>query len=121
MSARPRTTWTHRRIATRILGNTPVLPADLGGARLGPRRPRTHGPVFQGPPSRTLLLASGEEDELVEVDGLVAGAAVAVPTAQDGLQEQHRLRERQAGRRAFGHIRSSVTNACAHVTSAQWW
>ena len=73
------------------------------------------------PLSRTLLLAAGEEDELVEVDGLLAGSAVAVPTAQDGLQEQHRLRECQAGRRAFGHIRSSVRKACAQVTSAQWW
>jgi hypothetical protein len=57
----------------------------------------------------------------VEVDGLMAGAAVAVPTAQDGLQEQHGLRECQAGRWAFGHIRSSVRNACAQVTNAQWW
>jgi hypothetical protein len=71
--------------------------------------------------SRTLLLTSGEEGELVQVDGLPAGAAVAVPTAQEGLQEQHRLRERQAGRRAFGHIRSSVRKACAQVTRAQWW
>ena len=73
------------------------------------------------PVSRTLLLTSWEEDELVEVDGLMAGAAVAVPTAQEGLQEQHRLRECQAGRGAFGHIRSSVRKACAQVTSAQWW
>ena len=68
-----------------------------------------------------MLLPAGEEDELVEVDGLMAGAAVAVPTAQEGLQEQHCLRECQAGRRAFGHIRSSVRKACAQVTSAQWW
>jgi hypothetical protein len=34
-----------------------------------------------------------EEDELVEVDGLGAGAAAAGPAAQDGLQQQHRLRE----------------------------
>ena len=76
---------------------------------------------MQQPPCRTLLLTAGEEDELVEVDGLVACAAVAVPTAQEGLQEQHRLRECQAGRRAFGHIRSSARKACAQVTSAQWW
>jgi hypothetical protein len=71
--------------------------------------------------SRTLLLPSWEEGELVEVDRLLAGAAMAVPTAQQRLQEQHRLRECQAGRRAFGHIRSSVRKACAQVTSAQWW
>ena len=53
-------------------------------------------------PSRTLLLASVEERELVEVDGLLAGSAAAGPAAQDGLQEQHRLRQRQAGRGAFG-------------------
>jgi hypothetical protein len=35
-----------------------------------------------------------EERELVEVDGLVAGAAAADPAAQDGLEEQHRLRQR---------------------------
>jgi hypothetical protein len=40
-----------------------------------------------------LLLASVEEDELLEIDGLVAGAAVAGPAAQDGLEEQHRLRQ----------------------------
>ena len=37
------------------------------------------------PPSRTLLLTSMEERELVELDGLLAGAAAAGPTAQDGL------------------------------------
>jgi hypothetical protein len=40
----------------------------------------------------SLLLV--EERELVEIDGLVAGAAAAGPAAQDGLQEQHRLRQR---------------------------
>jgi len=35
--------------------------------------------------SRTLLLALMEERELVEVDGLVAGAAATGPAAQDGL------------------------------------
>jgi len=35
-----------------------------------------------------------EERELVEVDVLIAGSAAAGPAAQDGLQEQHRLRER---------------------------
>ena len=71
--------------------------------------------------SRTLLLTSVEERELVEVDWLGAGAAAAGPTAQDGLEEQHRLRQRQAGRWAFGSSRSSVRKACAQVTSAQWW
>jgi hypothetical protein len=69
--------------------------------------------------SRTLLLTSIEEDELVEVDGLGAGSAAAGPTAQDGLQEQHRLWQRQAGRWAFGSSRSRVRKACAQVTSAQ--
>jgi hypothetical protein len=41
-----------------------------------------------------LSLAAGEELELVEVDGLLAGAAAAGPAAQDGLQEQHGLRQR---------------------------
>jgi hypothetical protein len=39
-----------------------------------------------------LLLPLGEEDELVEVDGLVAGSVAAVPTLEDGLKEQHHLR-----------------------------
>ena len=37
-------------------------------------------------PSRTLLLTPWEERELVEVDGLVAGAAAAVPTAKHRLK-----------------------------------
>ena len=61
--------------------------------------------------SRTLLLPSVEECELLKVYGLVAGSAAAVPTAHDGLQEQHRLRECQAGRDAFGSRRSVVRNA----------
>jgi hypothetical protein len=40
-----------------------------------------------------LLLTAVEEGELVEVDFLFAGAAAAGPTAQDGLEEQHGLRE----------------------------
>ena len=35
--------------------------------------------------------AAGEEGELVEVDGLAAGAAAAGPSTQEGLQQQHRL------------------------------
>src|SRR6516165_5691203 len=42
-------------------------------------------PMTVLPPSRTLLLASDWEFELVEVDGLVAGSARAGPAAQDGL------------------------------------
>jgi hypothetical protein len=41
-----------------------------------------------------LLLAAVEERELFEVDGLMAGSAAAGPAAEDGLQEQHGLRER---------------------------
>jgi hypothetical protein len=41
-----------------------------------------------------LLLTSIEEQKLLEVDGLGAGAAAAGPTAENGLQQQHRLRER---------------------------
>ena len=37
------------------------------------------------PSSSALLLASMEERELVEVDGLVAGSAAAGPTTQHGL------------------------------------
>jgi len=38
------------------------------------------------------------EREIVEVDGLVAGGAVAGPALEEGLQEQHGLFECQAGR-----------------------
>jgi hypothetical protein len=68
-----------------------------------------------------LLLTAWDEDELVEVDWLIAGAAAAGPAAQDGLQEQHRLRQCQASRRAGGHRRSRVRTAGAQVTSAVWW
>src|SRR2546426_12218970 len=78
-------------------------------------------PISHQASSRTLLLPVSEERKLVEVDGLAAGAAAAVPTAQQWLQECNGLRQRQAGRGAFGHSRSSVRKACAHVMSAQWW
>ncbi len=42
----------------------------------------------------TLLLASVEERELVEVDGLLACSASSGPAAEDGLEEQHRLGQR---------------------------
>ena len=58
-----------------------------------------------------LLLPPVEEHQLVEVDGLVTGAAAAGPTAHDGLKEQHRLRQRQTGRRTFGSRRSKVRKA----------
>jgi len=38
------------------------------------------------------------EGELVEVDRLLAGLTAAVPALEDRLQEQHGLRECQAGR-----------------------
>jgi hypothetical protein len=44
--------------------------------------------------SRTLLLTLMKEAQLFEIDGAVAGATAAGPAAQDGLQEQHRLRQR---------------------------
>jgi hypothetical protein len=62
-----------------------------------------------------------EEGELVEVDGLVAGSAAAVPALEDGLKEQHRLGECQASRWALGHRRSRVRNPWATVTRAVWW
>jgi hypothetical protein len=35
-----------------------------------------------------------QEAQLLEIDGVTAGSAAAGPAAQDGLQEQHRLRQR---------------------------
>ena len=54
----------------------PTLKADAATRRAG---------VIDQSSSRTLLLAAGEEGELVEVDGLVAGAAAAGPASRDGL------------------------------------
>jgi hypothetical protein len=45
---------------------------------------------------------------MAEVDGLLAGLAAAGPTPEERLQEQHGLRERQAGRGRFGLCRSRV-------------
>src|SRR5712692_11002439 len=91
----------------------------------GQIRPATastsRSPPFPGTPSRTLLLTMRDEDELVGVDVLLTGAAAVGPAAQDGLQQQHRLRQCQAGRRAGGHRRSRVRKAWAQVTSAVWW
>ena len=58
--------------------------------------------------------------ELVDVDGLLAGLAVAVPALEQWLQEQHGLFECQAGRGTKGLRRSSVRNPWAAVTSAVW-
>jgi hypothetical protein len=68
-----------------------------------------------------LLLPPMEQDKLLKVDWLLASATAAVPTAKDGLQEQHCLGQCQAGRWAFGESRSRVRKAWAQVTSAQWW
>jgi hypothetical protein len=68
-----------------------------------------------------LLLPSREEKQLVKVDWLLAGSAAAVPALEDGLQQQHRLGERQVSRGALGHRRSKVRKPCATVTSAVWW
>ena len=73
------------------------------------------------PPAALERLHDERPLELFEVDGLVTGSATAGPTAQDGLNEQHRLRECQAGRGAFGSWRSRVRNPWATVTRAVWW
>jgi hypothetical protein len=41
-----------------------------------------------------LLLPVVKEWELIQIDELLAGAAAAGPAAEDGLQEQHRPRQR---------------------------
>jgi hypothetical protein len=38
------------------------------------------------------------EGQVGKLDGLATGAAATGPALQDGLQQQHGLRERQAGR-----------------------
>jgi len=64
--------------------------------------------------------AAAGQPRASRVDCLATGSAAAVPTAQEGLQEQHRLRERQAGRRTSRQSRLRVSKAWAQVTSAQW-
>jgi hypothetical protein len=93
------------------------------GQGAAPRVPRRFSDTLLSPglatdwsTNRTLLLTPVEEGELVEVDGLVAGSAAAGPAAQDGLQEQQRLRQRQAGRGAFG---SSRSGRCGRAASSR--
>src|SRR5262249_735519 len=90
----------------------PVVKADA-------RTPAGRTPLLTQAPSRTLLLTPAEEDELAEVDGLVAGSAVAGPTAQDGLQEQHRLGQCQAGRRAEVKMAGGVGGGGGAVGTAR--
>ena len=68
-----------------------------------------------------LLLAFGwsAQRQIVEVDWLLTGEAAAGPALPDGLQQQHRLGECQAGRGRFGSARSSVKKPWAAVTSVQ--
>jgi len=70
----------------------PVPPTPVSEAQMQRLLPTTG--VSHQASSRTLLLTSVEEHELVKVDGLPAGAAATGPAAQDGLQQQHRLRQR---------------------------
>src|SRR5437870_13347152 len=74
---------------------TPIRARPIGANGLVSPIPASTA-ITDQPSSRTLLLTLMEERELVEVDGLVAGSAAAVPTAQHGLEEQHRLRQCQA-------------------------
>ena len=71
---------------------------------------------------QVLLLPFGGsmEWEIVEGDRLLAGGAAAGRALPDGLQEQHRLGECQAGRGRFGSARSKVRKPWAAVTSEQW-
>jgi hypothetical protein len=74
--------------------------------------------------SRTLVGGSFSswqgQGESGEVDRLLAGGAAAGPAAQQRLEQQDCLGERQAGRWRFGSARSRVRNPCAAITSAQW-
>ena len=95
----------------------------LAEVATSPAQPfRPFADVFPGGVASTALsLSSWEEGELGEVDWLVAGSAAAVPALEDGLEEEHRLWERQASRGALGHRRSRVRKPWATVTSAVWW
>jgi hypothetical protein len=66
------------------------------------------------------VVCDGIEDQFVEADRLLTGMAMAVPTLEQRLQEQHGLFECQIGRWAFGRILSSVRKPCAAVTRAVW-
>jgi len=47
----------------------------------------------------SLALRRSPQWQVGEVDGLLAGGAAAGPALKDGLQQQHRLGQCQAGRR----------------------
>jgi hypothetical protein len=68
----------------------------------------------------SLVVGGGVQRQIIEVNGLVAGGAVAGPALEEGLQEQHGLFECQAGRGGFGFCRSRVRKPCAAVTRAVW-
>jgi hypothetical protein len=65
-------------------------------------------------------VACQSECESVDLDGPLTGSAAAVPALEERLQEQHGLRECQAGRGRKGLSRSRVRNPCAAVTIAVW-
>jgi hypothetical protein len=60
------------------------------------------------------------ECQSVDVDPSLAGSAAAGPTLEERLQQQHGLRERQAGRGRKGLSRSRVRNPWAAVTIEVW-
>ena len=60
------------------------------------------------------------QDELDEVDRLLAGLAAAGPAIEQWLEQLNCLGKGQAGRWRFGFCRSRVRNPCAAVTSAVW-
>jgi hypothetical protein len=88
----------------------PASRCDGSRAAAAPE-PRNCGSADAQATTRTLLFTPDGEFELFEVDWLVAGSAAAGPASEDGLHEQHRLGECQAGRGAFGSSRSSVRKA----------
>ena len=58
----------------------------------------------------SLVVAVQCECQSVEMDVAVAGSAAAGPALEERLQEQHGLRECQAGRGRKGFMRSRVRN-----------